>query len=77
MAASGALRIELVRIRREIKRAAEMRGEAAKLLDQASKDHQRVVRQLSTVRNPLLRAELTELAARVRQDGLTVRGLIQ
>ena len=40
--APGRIRLELVRIRREIKRARELQGDATAMLKQASKDHQRL-----------------------------------
>lgn len=71
--APGRIRLELVRIRREIRRAAEMQGNVSRILDQASKDHQRVMRELAWVKNQLLRQELLELARRVQQEGAFLR----
>lgn len=71
--APGRIRLELVRIRREIRRAAEMQGDVTRILDQASKDHQRVMRELAWVKNQLLRRELLELGNRVQQEGRSIR----
>ncbi len=43
------MRLELVRIRRDIRRAADDHRETDLILDQASKDHRRVIRELTTV----------------------------
>jgi hypothetical protein len=67
------MRLELVRIRRKIRRAAEGHRGAEAILDQASKDHQRVVRELSTVKNKLVREELLDLAAKVQEEGRLIR----
>ena len=71
--APGRIRLELIRIRREIKRARGLQADATGILKQASKDHERVVRELTMVKNKLLRAELLELASRVQQEGITAR----
>ena len=71
--APGRMRLELVRIRREIRRAAEGHAHATAILDQASKDHKRVVRELSTVKNKLVRQELLDLAAKVQEEGRLTR----
>ncbi|MGH2753810.1 MAG: hypothetical protein ACRDLB_05195 [Actinomycetota bacterium] len=71
--APGRMRVELVRIRREIRRAADGHREAKAILDQASRDHQRVMRELATVKNKNLRQELLELAAKVQEEGRLTR----
>ena len=71
--APGRIRLELVRIQREIKRAQELGAEATAVLRRASDDHKRVVRELSMVKNNLLHAELLEFANRVQQEGIAAR----
>ena len=73
--APGRIRLELVRIQREIKRARELGDEATVILKQASDDHKRVVRELSMVKNNLIHAELLEFASRVQQEGIAARRL--
>ncbi len=75
--APGRIRLELVRIRREVRRAAELQGDATRLLDQASKDHERVVRELKLVKNALLRQELQQLACRVQEEGRSLRARLR
>lgn len=71
----GRIRLELVRIQREIKRARELGDEATDVLKRASEDHKRVVRELSMVKNNLLHAELLEFANRVQKEGVNARKL--
>jgi hypothetical protein len=71
--APGRIRLELVRIRRQIRRAAELQGDVRAILDQANKDHQRCMRELKMVKNGLLRDELRGFAARVQAEGRAVR----
>ena len=71
--APGRVRLELVRIRREIRRAAEGHAHANAILDQASRDHRRVMRELKTVKNKLVRQELLDMAAKVQEEGRLTR----
>ena len=71
--APGRIRLELVRIQREIKRARELGDEATAVLKRASEDHKRVIRELTMVKNQLLRDELLEFASRVQQEGIAAR----
>ena len=73
--APGRIRLELVRIQREIMRARQLGEEATEVLRRASEDHKRVIRELTTVKNQLLRDELLELANRVQQEGIAARKL--
>ena len=75
--ASGRIRLELVRIQREIKRARQLGDEATEVLRRASEDHKRVIRELTTVKNQLLRDELLEFVNRVQQEGIAARKLLR
>ena len=71
--APGRIRLELVRIQREIKRARQLGDEATEVLRRASEDHKRVVRELTMVKNQLPHDELLEFANRVQKEGISAR----
>jgi hypothetical protein len=73
--APGRIRLELIRIQREIRRAAELQDNVRAVLDRASEDHKRVMRELGFVKNKHLRDELLELAHRIQLEGQTIREL--
>ena len=71
--APGRIRLELVRIQREVMRARQLGEEATEVLRRASEDHKRVIRELTMVKNQLLRDELLEFANRVQREGIAAR----
>lgn len=71
--APGRIRLELIRIQREIRRAAELQTNVTDMLDRASEDHKRVMRELAMVKNKQLRDELLELAHRIQLEGQAIR----